>query len=294
MTFPLERPFLERAHLCDVAREKNVARYTSKKRTRQLRHDAFREHTLSAFDRLGDRLEGRGRMLLYALAGLVALALLAGIFNWWRGRHADEARRALGRAIEIAEARVTPSPQPGTTGPVFATDKERAQRAVEEFQKVEVKYGDPYKTLAHYFRAANLLTVDRANGLKELEALTRSDNAEVAARARLALAQAHAEDGQLDAAAALYIELAKANSDSVPADTANLRLAAVYEKQGKKQEAADLLFRIVEAARNARDKDGKPVPQSAAARAAAERLERLDPVRYAKLPPEPPPSNLPF
>jgi lipopolysaccharide biosynthesis regulator YciM len=272
-----------------------VARYTrtTKKRARELRHDAFRDRTMSAFDRVGGRFEGRGRTLLYVIAGLLALAVLGIAFNAWRNKHADEARRALGRAIEINEAQVTATPQPGARGPIFATDKERAQRAVEEFQKVEAKYGDPYKTLAHYFRAANLLTVDRASGLKELEALTRSDSSEVAARAKLALADARLDDGQLDAAAALYGELAQANTDAVPADTANLRLATVYEKQGKRQEAADILFRIVETARNAKDKDGKPAPQSAAAAAAADRLERLDPARYAKLPPEPP-RDLPF
>lgn len=270
-----------------------MARY-NKKRARELQHDAFRDKTISAFDRLGDRLEGRGHLIRNAVIALVALALLAGIFTWWRGRHADEARRALGRAIEIAEAPVSTEAQtPAPTGPTFTSDKERAQRAVEEFQKVEAKYGDPYRTLAHYFRAANLLTVDRPNGLKELEGLTHSGNDEVAARAKLALAQAHAADGQYDAAVALYGELAKANSAGVPADTANVQLAAVYEKQGKKQEATDILYRIVETARNAKDKDGKPAPQTAAARDAAERLERLDPARFAKLPPEPP-RDLPF
>jgi tetratricopeptide (TPR) repeat protein len=269
-----------------------VARY-NKKRARELKHDAFRDKTISVFDQLGDRLEGRGRTILYGLLGLILLALLAGVFSWWRGKHADEAQRALGRAIEIAEAPVSPTPQAGATGPTFTSDKERAQRAVEEFQKVELKYGDPYKTLAHYFRAANLLTVDRPSGIKELESLTHAGNDEVAARARFALAQAREGEGQLDAAAALYSELAKANTDTVPADTANLRLAGIYEKQGKQQEAADILFRIVDAARKARDKDNKPVPQSAAARAAADRLERIDPARFAQLPPEPP-RDLPF
>jgi len=248
---------------------------------------------MGVFDRLGDRLEGRGRTILYAVVGLFLLAILAGVFSWWRGKHADEARRALGRAIEIAEAPVSSTPQTGVTGPTFTSDKERAQRAVEEFQKVELKYGDPYKTLAHYFRAANLLTVDRAGGIKEFEALAHDGNDDIAARAKFALAQAREDEGQLDAAAALYIELVKANRDTVPADTANLRLAAIYEKQGKKKEAADILFQIVEAARKARDKDGKPAPTSAAARDAASRLERLDPARYAQLPPEPP-RDLPF
>jgi tetratricopeptide (TPR) repeat protein len=272
-----------------------VARYTrtTKKRARELKHDAFRDRTMSAFDRVGDRMEGKGRTVLYAIGGIILIAILAGGFSWWRNKHADEARRALGRAIEIAEAPVSATPQPDAKGPQFASDRDRAQAAAAEFQKVEAKYGDPYKSLAHYFRAANLLTVDRANGIKELEALTNSANEEVAARAKFALALAREDDGQLDAAAALYTELAKANTDTVPADTANLRLAAVYEKQGKRQEAADLLYKIVESARNAKDKDGKPIDQSAAARDAAERLQRLDPARYAKLPPEPP-RDLPF
>jgi len=238
-------------------------------------------------------MEGKGRTILYGIGALILIAILAGCFSWWRNKHADEARRALGRAIEIAEAPVSTTPQAGAPGPQFTSEKDRAQAAAAEFQKVEAKYGDPYRSLAHYFRAANLLTADRSTGLKELEGLTNSSNEEVAARAKFALAQAHEDDGQLDAAAALYTELAKANTDSVPADTANLRLAAVLEKQGKKQEAADLLYKIAESARNAKDKDGKPVEQSAAARDAAERLQRLDPARYAKLPPEAP-RDLPF
>ena len=272
-----------------------MARYsrTTKKRARELKHDAFRDRTISAFDRVGDRMEGKGRTILYGIGALILIAILAGCFSWWRNKHADEARRALGRAIEIAEAPVSATPQAGAPGPQFTSEKDRAQAAAAEFQKVEAKYGDPYRSLAHYFRAANLLTADRSTGLKELEGLTNSSNEEVAARAKFALAQAHEDDGQLDAAAALYTELAKANTDSVPADTANLRLAAVLEKQGKKQEAADLLYKIAESARNAKDKDGKPVEQSAAARDAAERLQRLDPARYAKLPPEAP-RDLPF
>jgi hypothetical protein len=67
----------------------------------------------------------------------------------------------------------------------------------------------------------------------------------------------------------------------------NFRLASVYEKQGKKSEAADILFQMVKASREAKDKDGKPVPASSAARDADKKLEGLDPARHAQLPPEP-------
>jgi tetratricopeptide (TPR) repeat protein len=266
-----------------------------KKHAREVRRDKFREKAFEQFDRVGDRLEGKGRTLLYALAGLVGLALLAGVYSWWSGRKAEEATRALGRVTEIVNAPVTPAPVPGSTGLSFTSEKERAQRVVEEAQKVEQKYGDPYKSLAHYFRAANLLTVDRSKGLGELEALTKSGDAEVAARAKFALAQAREADGQHDGAAALYSELARAQNSAVPVDTANLRLASVYEKQGKRSEAADILFQIAKSAREAKDKDGKPATQSAAAREAVQKLERLDPARHAQLPAEPAPAtNLPF
>ena len=266
-----------------------------KKHAREVRRDKFREKAFEQFDRVGDRLEGKGRTLLYALAGLVGLALLAGVYSWWSGRKAEEATRALGRVTEIVNATVSPSPVPGATGLSFTSEKERAQRVVEEAQKVEQKYGDPYKSLAHYFRAANLLTVDRSKGLGELEALTKSNDAEVATRAKFALAQAREADGQHDAAAALYSELARAQNSTVPVDTANLRLALVYEKQGKRSEAAEILFQIAKTAREAKGKDGKPVTLSAAAREAAQKLERLDPARHAQLPAEPAPAtSLPF
>ncbi len=54
-----------------------MAKY-SKKRARELKHDVFRDTTMNAFDRLGDRMEGQGRTIIYAISAVVALAILAG------------------------------------------------------------------------------------------------------------------------------------------------------------------------------------------------------------------------
>jgi hypothetical protein len=271
-----------------------VAGY-KKRRARELQHDRFRDTTLGLFDRLGDSLAGKGRTILYAFAGILAVIALAGLWSWWSGRKNDEARRALGHAIEVASAPVTPSPLPGQTDLSFPTERDRAERAVKEFQAVADKYGNPYREKARYFRAANLLSVDRAKGISELEALAGSSDNEVATLSKFALAQAREADAQYDQAAALYSELAKQNGVIVTPDVANLRLANVYEKQGKKKEASDLLFSIGEKTRTAKDQEGKPLTPSPAAREALDKLEKLDPARYAQLPPEPPPtSNLPF
>lgn len=263
-----------------------------KRRARELKHDKFRDTTMGLFDRLGDALEGKGRTILYGIGALIALAIIVGLLTTWRAKKTDEAEHALGRAIEIASTTVSATPAPGATGPNFTSENERAQRAVEEFQKVADKYGDPYRTKARYFIATNLLTLDRNKALSQLDELTKSGDAEVATLAKFALAQAREADAKYDEAAAIYNELAKQNGAVVTADVANFRLASVYEKQGKKQEAADILFNIASAARVAKDNDGKPLPPSSVAREAGQELQKLDPDRFAKLPPESSPSDL--
>jgi tetratricopeptide (TPR) repeat protein len=269
-----------------------VAKY-KKKRARELQHDKFRDTAGKIFDRAADRLEGRGKAILYGLAGLVLVAVLVGVGVRWSNRKADEARRALGRAITIATAPVA-SAAPGAPAPTYASEQERAQKAIDEFQKVAAKYGDPYKTEARYFIGTNLLFVDREKAMIELAEVSKSSVPEVATLAKFALAQAKEADGKLDEAAKFYSELAAQSSAVVTPETANLRLAAVYEKQGKKKEAAELLFNIVEPSRKLKDTDGTPIPPSAAARDAGEKLQKLDPERYAKLTLEAPSGDLQF
>lgn len=264
-----------------------MAKY-KKKRARELQHDRFRDTTMNFLDRLGDMLEGRGRTILYALGGvLVAAALIIGFVKWTNGKN-DEARQALGRAITFTKAPVLSTPIGDSSEPTFATEKDRAQRAVEEFEKVAAKYGDPYRSQSQYFIATNRLILDREKGMSELAELSKSDIPEVAALSKFALAQAKESDGKYDEAAQLYSELARLNSQAVTPEAANLRLAKVYEKQGKKKEAADVLFNMIDAARKAKDSDDKPMPISGAVREAADALEKLDPARYAQLPPETP------
>ena len=272
-----------------------MAKY-KKKRARELQHDRFRDTANTLLDQLGNRLEGKGKAILYGIIGVVLLGVLVGVGVKWSSRKADEARRALGRGIEIASTPLSSSAPSATDpkAPKFSTEQERAQKAVEEFQKVAAKYSDPYRTEARYFIATNLLYIDRDRGLRELTELTKVSLTEVATLSKFALAQEKETDNKYDEAAQIYSDLAAQNSAVVTPENANLRLAGVYEKQGKKKESADLLFNIVDAARKAKDKDGAPLPQSAAAGAAADKLQKLDPDRYAMLTPAFPGGELPF
>lgn len=272
--------------------EGQLAKYT-KKRARELKHDRFRDTTMLLADKLADRVAGRGRQILYGLLALILIA--AGVYGviLWRDKHSGEAEAAMGRAITINGAEIGQPPVAGSRDPVFSTQQERSQRAIEEFEKVAVKYGEPYRSEARYFIATNELVTDRAKGETDLQALGQGSG-EIPTLAKYALAQAKEGDGNLDEAARLYGEIAQTGSAIVTQDSANLRLGSVYDKQGKKKEAADLLFKIVDTARKLKDKDGKPVPESAASREAGQKLLKIDAARHAQLTPPPAPTGLPF
>ena len=259
-----------------------MAKY-KKKRARELKHDRFRDATMLLVDRLADRIGQHRTQILYGLIGLVVVAIGIYAIVRWRGRHAEEAGAAMGRAIAVSIADIGPNPPPGSRDPFFTSQQERSERAIQEFEKVAAKYGEPYRTEARYFIAMNELVTDRLKAETDLQNLTNAGG-EIGVLAKFALAQAKESDGNLDQAAALYSQLASVNSPVVTTDSANLRLAVVYNKQGKKKEAADILFNMVSAARTAKDKDGKAVAESAAARAAAQELLKVDPTRHSQLP----------
>jgi tetratricopeptide (TPR) repeat protein len=197
----------------------------------------------------------------------------------------------MGRAIAVNDAEIGVSPPPGSRDPFFTSQQERSERAIKEFEKIAAKYGDPYRTEARYFIATNELVTDRVKAETDLQSLANGSG-DVAVLAKYALAQAKESDGNLDQATALYSQIASANSPVLTPDSANLRLAVVYGKQGKKKEASDILFNMISNARNAKDKDGKPVPESAAARNAAQELLKIDPERHAQLPAPPSPLGM--
>ena len=267
-----------------------MAKY-KKKRARELKHDRFRDATMLLADRLADRVAGRRQQILYGLIALVVIAIGVYAIVRWRHKHAEEAQAAMGRAIAINAADIAQIPPPGSKDPVFSSQQERSERAIHEFEKIAAKYGDPYKTEALYFIATNELVTNRLKAETDLQNLAQGSS-DTAILSKFALAQAKESDGNLAEAARLYGEIAQANSPLVTPNSANLRLADVYNKQGKKKEAADILFNMVDTARKARDKDGKPVPESSASREAAQELLKIDPTRHAQLPPPPAPLSL--
>lgn len=263
-------------------------------KTAERYQDSFQQNLGKRLENVGRTLEGQKRTLLYGLAGIVLLAVLIGIYFAWSSRSNAAAQAALGKAIGTSEAVISTNPVPaGSTTKQFASAKARSQAAIPEFQAVVDQYGGSVGQKAKYFIAVNQLVLDRAVGIQQLEELS-AKNDEVGKLSKFALAQTRVEDGRLDEAATIYKELADMSDSIAPKDKLNLELAKIYEKQGKKQEAVDLLFNIVKSASEAKDMERKSVPLSPAAQAAKDKLKELDPEKAKEIPePTPPPLDLP-
>jgi tetratricopeptide (TPR) repeat protein len=261
-----------------------VAVATNEPKEKPRYQDPFQQRVGTRIEEAGKKLEGQGRNLLYGLAALVVLGIVVWIIYTWSGRSNAAAQAALGKAIEVSQSRVTEEPVPaGSTEKTFKTEKERAEAAVAQFQSVAEKFGGDVGEKAKYFAAVNRLSLDRAAAVAELETLA-NDNDEVGSLSKFALAQTRAADGRTDEAIALYQQLAASSDPIVSKDTINFELAKLYEKQGKKHEAVDLLFNIVKAASEVKDSEGKAVPLTPTAQTAREKLQELDPEKAREIP----------
>ena len=249
--------------------------------------DEFQASVGSKVEELGKSLEGQGRNILYGIAALLVLGAVIGLFYLWSSRSNASAQAALGKAIETSQSRVSEtSPPAGSIGKTFKTEKERAEAAIAEFQLVVDNHGGAAGEKAKYFIAVNKMYVDRNAAVAELEGLAKGSD-EVGKLSKFALAQAYANDNKLDQAAALYTELDGIADPIVAKESIKVALADIYEKQGKKPEAVNVLFDLVKTASEAKDLDGKPVPLSPTATTAKEKLTQLDPEKAKELPQQP-------
>lgn len=252
--------------------------------------DSFQETTSGKIEEIGRSLDGQWKYILYGIIALVIVGIGVALISNWSKKANGAASLALAKAIDVQTAQITETPVPNNPNPTFKTEKERAEKAVEAFQKVvDGNFGSPYREQAQYFIAINKLTLDRENGFKELEGLTVSPVREVSGLAKFALAEAKFADGKLDESLKLYDELANTQNLPVALDTINFQRAVIMEKQGKKDEAASIFFDLAKVAREAKDGDGKNLPLTETARESAEKLQKLNADKFKELPAEPAP-----
>lgn len=250
----------------------------------------LQEKVDNRLDEVGQRLEGKGKTILYGLGALaVVLILVFVVLRWSRGTE-TAAQTALGKAITTATAPISETGTlAGSSVKSYKTERERAEAAIVEFQTVVDKFSGSAADKAKYFIATSRLHVDRAAGIQELEGLAGSDTP-AGKLAKFALAQTRVDDNRLDDALKLYQEMIGLEVPLLAKDTINFEIAKIYEKQGKKNEAVEIYFNIASAASEAKDADGKALPLTETATEAKKKLKEIDPARAQQIP-EPTPDS---
>lgn len=183
------------------------------------------------------------------LAIIVAIVLAAVLYN----SRAEKAAVAFGAAMQAYQ---TPLAAPGQPVPpgvkTYPSAAERAKAANELFNQVANQYGmTPDGKNARYF--AGLTSIEagqNASAESTLKQVASGWDRNLANLARLALAQMYRQTGRDPQAIDLYNEITSKPSDSVPAGTAQLQLAELYEAQGKGDAARKIYAQL-------KDKDAK-------------------------------------
>jgi predicted negative regulator of RcsB-dependent stress response len=189
---------------------------------RLTRKEIKRDDFAAVVGRSVEYAEGHVRTIVYAVAGVVLLALLGLGAYYWRGHRQLEASQALTKALKVHDAPIaaTGAKPNDPDEPSFATEAARRQRARQVLEKVRDDYGS-------------------------------TDAADVAG---VYLARIAADEGRLDEARKLWQDFIDDHGDSILASEARLNLIGLDRKQGKGEQVVQELRAMLE-------KGDAPLPQ---------------------------------
>jgi predicted negative regulator of RcsB-dependent stress response len=213
-----------------------------------LKGDKFAEATKTGVSWVSGHREG---VVRWVVSAGTAVLVVAAAWIFWNVR-TSAADAALGAALDVYTAPLAIPGAPPQKG-VYATAKERAQAANQQFAAVAQQYGWlPQGARAHYFAGVTDADLGQ-NGQAEteLKAAAHAWDRNLANLAKLALAGLYHQTGRDNDAIALYNDLTAKPSTTVPATVAQLDLADLYAATGKKDQARALWAKVKDA-----DKDG--------------------------------------
>ena len=215
---------------------------------------------------------GKNRQTAALAAALVLLAILGSVGGYVEFEHrSSAAATAFGAAMQVYQTPLAASGQPLPPGmKSYATATERAAAANAQFSAIAHQYGlTSSGRMALYF-AGLTFTEEGQNGSAEatLKKVAGSWDRDLAASAKLALAQLYQQTGRDALAVDVYNQLANGHATTVPPYLAQLQLAEMYTTEGKNDMAKAIYAKIKD-----QDKDAKGDPGPAATVA----KEKLDP-----------------
>jgi tetratricopeptide (TPR) repeat protein len=226
-----------------------------------LKQDALVNATSSG---IGWLEENRGNLLRIGIPVIVAvIAIVVGIVLY--NQRSAQAQIALGQAMTTYNSPLRQPGAPADPGQQsFTSIADRAKAANQQFVDVEKKYGWlSAGVTARYFAGLTDLDTGQTGAAEtELKKVADSSNGNLAALGKFALAGLYRGQGKDAQAIDLYNRIIAKPTDTIPAATAQLALAEVYEAENKPDEAKKIYAKLKDT-----DKD------SAAGQIASQKLE---------------------
>lgn len=226
--------------------------------TRQaLKHDKFVDTTTHGLEWATENR--RSLIMTSSIVAAAVLIVLCAVLVY--NNRAAQASVAFGAAMQAYQ---TPVAAPGQQVPpgvkTYPSAADRAKAANQLFLDVANKYGmTPDGKNSRYFAGLTYLESGQ-NGPAEttLKEVAGGWNGDLAALAKLSLAQLYRQTGRDSQAIDLYNQLTAKPTTTVPAGLAQLQLAELYETEGKPELARKIYAQL-------KDKDPKgPVGMMAA------------------------------
>jgi len=193
-----------------------------------LKQDKFVTVTTSGLEWIG---QNRSHVLAWAagVALVVALAITSVLVYQRRDAAANQ---LLGQAMDIYETPLTQPNQPAEPGvKTYATAAERAKAANPLFRQAADQYS--WLTageMARYFAGVTELDMGQQQAAEaDLDKATRAGNKNLAALAKVALANIDEQTGRSSQAVTLFQDVIAHPTTTVSKAAAQLQLAALYE-----------------------------------------------------------------
>ncbi|HJT54607.1 MAG TPA: tetratricopeptide repeat protein [Candidatus Acidoferrales bacterium] len=228
---------------------------------RQLKEDKFVETAQGAAAWTASH---RQPVIYSAVAVIVIVLAGLGIYTW-RNKQNNAANMALGAAMRVSSAAIRPAGAPASpeNKDTYSSTAERGKAAEKQFKTVADQY--PHTDAGHiaaYMAGASAIEAgDKAGGEQQLKKVADSGDKNVAALAKLALANFYRANNRLADATRLYKDLEDHPTDTVSKSAAQLAMAEMYEATDPQQ--ATTIYQQIQ-------KENKP--DSAAAQEAAAKL----------------------
>ena len=225
-----------------------------------LKHDKFVDTTSHGLE----WASANRKPLIMTLSIIIAVIAIAAIGALIYNNREDAAAAAFGQAIEVYQAPLT---APGQTAPpgmkTFPSAAERAKAANAQFVAVADKYGmTPDGRMARYFAGVTYMEAGQTQAAEDaLKKAAEGWNKNIAALAKMALAQLYRNTGRDAQAIELYNDVSAHPTTTVPYGMAQLQLAELYQNEGKTDQAKKVYATL-------KDKD----PKGPAGQIAAEKL----------------------